>query len=61
MTQEEFEKRYSASIYDFVIGVDCFLTKTLTSKNPRVDYHYALTQKDYNDILELFTKISQES
>ena len=60
MTQEDFEKRFG-SVHDYVIGVDSDLTKTLTSKNPKVDYHTALTQKDYEGILELFTKISQES
>ncbi len=60
MTQEEFEKRFG-SVHDYVVGIDSDLTKTLTSKNPRVDYHSALTQKEYDAILELFTKIAQES
>ena len=60
MTIEEFEKRFG-SVHDYVIGVDSDLAKTLTSKNPRVDLHFALTGEEYDNILELFTKTAQES
>ena len=59
MTEEEFKKNYQSDCFNFVLGVDSDLQKTLVDK--RNGEHWALTLKNYDDILELFTKLGEES
>jgi len=58
MTKEEFEKRFG-DIRDYVIGYDCDMQRTLNSS--RIDFHTALTQKEFDDIMELFKKHADEN
>jgi hypothetical protein len=57
MTQEEFEKRWGC-VYDYVIGVDSDLQKTLVDK--RTGEHWALTRKNYDEIYLLFEELSKD-
>lgn len=60
MTKEEFEKRFLGSIYDFVVGYDCDMQRTINNKT-RNDYHTALTQKEFDEVMELFKKHAEEN
>jgi hypothetical protein len=57
MTKEEFEKRYGTHIDDWVLGYDCFMQRTLVHKINI--FHIAVTQKDFDDIAELFKKYAE--
>ena len=59
MTKEEFEKKYGSPIDDWVLGYDCFMQRTIVHK---IDvYHIAVTQKDFDEIMDLFKKYAEEN
>lgn len=57
MTKEEFEKRWG-HVYEYVVGIDSDLQKTLVDK--RTGEHWALTQKNYEEIQRLFEELSKD-